>query len=86
MCQSRQLFHLPRSGAVNVKRVLRAPPGARVDERLTYNGGIMPKLYEYLGIIVLFYSNEHEPVHVHGKYQGREMRAELVIRDGRVVV
>ncbi len=45
----------------------------------------MPKLYEYLGIIVLFYSNEHEPIHVHGKYQGREMRAEFVIRDGRVV-
>ncbi|HWE94150.1 MAG TPA: DUF4160 domain-containing protein [Tepidisphaeraceae bacterium] len=45
----------------------------------------MPKLYEYLGIIVLFYSNEHEPIHVHGKYQGRESRAELVIRDGNVV-
>jgi len=45
----------------------------------------VPKLYEYLGIIVLFYSNEHEPIHVHGKYQGRETRAELVIRDGRVV-
>ena len=35
----------------------------------------MPKLYEYLGIIVLFYSNEHLPIHVHGKYQGKEMRA-----------
>jgi hypothetical protein len=45
----------------------------------------MPKLYEYMGIVVLFYSNEHEPVHVHGKYQGREMRAELIIEDGRVV-
>src|SRR4051812_42162708 len=45
----------------------------------------MPKLYEYMGIIVLFYSNEHEPIHVHGKYQGRETRPELVIRDGRVV-
>ncbi|MEX0775173.1 MAG: DUF4160 domain-containing protein [Phycisphaeraceae bacterium] len=45
----------------------------------------MPKLYEYMGIIVLFYSNEHEPIHVHGKHQGRETRAELVIRDGRVV-
>lgn len=45
----------------------------------------MPKLYEYLGIIILFYSNEHEPIHVHGKYQGRESRAELIIRDGRVV-
>lgn len=45
----------------------------------------MPKLYEYLGIIVLFYSNEHEPIHVHGKHQGRESRAELIIRDGHVV-
>ena len=31
----------------------------------------MPKLYEYLGLDVFFYSNEHQPVHVHGKYQGR---------------
>ena len=45
----------------------------------------MPKLYEYMGIIVLFYSNEHEPVHVHGKYQGKESRAVLIIEDGRVV-
>jgi hypothetical protein len=45
----------------------------------------MPKLYEYFGIIVLFCSNEHEPVHVHGKYQGRETRAEFVIRNGQVV-
>ena len=45
----------------------------------------MPKLFEYMGIIVLFYSNEHEPIHVHGKYQGRESRAELIIRDGVVV-
>ncbi|HWX43134.1 MAG TPA: DUF4160 domain-containing protein [Blastocatellia bacterium] len=42
----------------------------------------MPKLYEYFGIIVLFYSNEHEPVHVHGKRQGRETKAELVIENG----
>jgi hypothetical protein len=38
-----------------------------------------------MGIVVLFYSNEHEPIHVHGKYQGRESRAELVVQDGRVV-
>jgi hypothetical protein len=44
----------------------------------------MPKLYEYFGIIVLFYSNEHEPVHVHGKCQGRESRAELIIENGQV--
>lgn len=45
----------------------------------------MPKLYEYFGLVVLFYSNEHEPVHVHGKCEGREMRAEFRIRDGRIV-
>ncbi len=32
----------------------------------------MPKLYEYLGIIVLFHSNEHRPIHVHGRYQNRD--------------
>jgi len=45
----------------------------------------MPKLYEYFGIIVLFYSNEHEPVHVHGKCQGRESKAELILANGKVI-
>src|SRR2546423_9240339 len=45
----------------------------------------MPKLFEYFGIIVLFYSNEHEPIHVHGKCQGRESKAELIVENGRVV-
>jgi hypothetical protein len=45
----------------------------------------MPKLYEYLGIIILFYSNEHEPIHVHGKYQEAEGKAELIIDNGKVV-
>jgi hypothetical protein len=45
----------------------------------------MPKLYEYFGLIVMFYANEHEPVHVHGKCQGREARAELVIVNGVIV-
>lgn len=44
----------------------------------------MPKLYEYFGLVVLFYSNEHEPVHVHGLYQGKECRADFVIVDGKV--
>jgi hypothetical protein len=30
------------------------------------------------------YANEHDPVHVHGKCQGRETRAELVIIEGVV--
>ncbi|HZQ09899.1 MAG TPA: DUF4160 domain-containing protein [Anaerolineae bacterium] len=44
----------------------------------------MPKLYEYFGLILLFYSNEHEPVHVHGKYGEQECRAEFTIVEGRV--
>ena len=45
----------------------------------------MPKLYEYFGLIILFYSNEHEPVHVHGKYQGTESKAEFIIIEGEIV-
>ena len=45
----------------------------------------MPKLYEYFGLVVYFYANEHEPVHVHGNYQGREAKAGLVLRNGKVV-
>ena len=44
----------------------------------------MPKLYEYFGLVVLFYANEHEPVHVHGKCQGRECRAEIIVMDGKI--
>lgn len=42
----------------------------------------MPKLYEYLGLIILFYSNDHEPIHVHGKYQGMESKAEIIFENG----
>jgi len=45
----------------------------------------MPKLYEYFGIIIFFWSNEHEPIHVHGERQGRENRAELIVEGGKIV-
>ena len=45
----------------------------------------MPKIFEYLGIIIMFYSNEHEPIHVHGKYQSFESKAEIIIKDGIIV-
>lgn len=45
----------------------------------------MPKLYEYLGITIHFYTNEHEPIHVHGRHAGRESRAEIIIENGRIV-
>jgi len=32
----------------------------------------------------MFYANEHEPIHVHGKAQGREARAEILVTNGDV--
>ncbi len=45
----------------------------------------MPKIFEYLGILFFFYSNEHEPIHVHGKNDGCESKAEFYIVDGKIV-
>jgi hypothetical protein len=59
--------------------------GLELCERISENMCVMPKLYEYLGLIILFYSNEHEPVHVHGKYQGTESKAEFMIDNGKIV-
>jgi Domain of unknown function (DUF4160) len=42
----------------------------------------MPTLYEYLGIKILFYSDEHEPIHVHGQYNGAECRTEIILKEG----
>ena len=44
----------------------------------------MPKLYEYLGIVIFFWSDEHEPIHVHGRYQGAEIKAEFIVEDGTI--
>lgn len=46
----------------------------------------MPGIFEYLGILIFFYSNEHEPIHVHGKYEGFESKAEFLIVDGKITV
>ena len=32
----------------------------------------------------MFYANEHAPVHVHGKFQGRESRADIILVNGAV--
>lgn len=42
----------------------------------------MPKLYEYFGLVGLFYSNEHDPIHVHGRYENREAKAEIIVENG----
>ncbi len=45
----------------------------------------MPKLYEYFGLIFLFYSSEHEPIHVHCKFQDTESKAELIYENGKFI-
>jgi len=47
--------------------------------------GLIPKIFEYLGIIIFFYSNDHEPIHVHGKYENFESKAEFIIENGRII-
>ncbi len=39
----------------------------------------MPKIFEYLGILIISYSNEHEPIHVHAKKGEFESNAEFYI-------
>ena len=43
----------------------------------------MPKLYEYFGLVFLFYSQDHEPIHIHGKYQDTESKAEIIFENGK---
>ena len=44
----------------------------------------MPKLYEYLGIIIFFYANEHEPIHIHARKGEYESKAEIILMNGKV--
>ena len=45
----------------------------------------MPKIFEYFGFIFLFYSNEHEPIHVHVMKDGREAIYEIILENGELV-
>jgi Domain of unknown function (DUF4160) len=44
----------------------------------------MPKLFEWLGLAFFFYSEEHEPIHVHVTTVDRETIFELIIDNGIV--
>jgi hypothetical protein len=44
----------------------------------------MPTIFEYLGIIIRFYSNEHEPIHVHAIYNDCVVKVSFFINDGKV--
>lgn len=42
----------------------------------------MPKILEYFGFIFYFYSNEHQPIHVHVSYNEYESVFELFFENG----
>ena len=44
----------------------------------------MPKIYEYFGFIFFFFSNEHEPIHVHVMKSGFQTVFELILMDGEL--
>ena len=45
----------------------------------------MPKLYEYFGLIFLFYSDDHDPMHLHVQHGDREGIIMLILVEGRLV-
>ena len=45
----------------------------------------MPKIFEYFGFIFLFYSNEHEPIHVHVMKDEHEAIFEIILENGELV-
>ena len=38
-----------------------------------------------MGLMIMFYSRKHEPVHVHCKYQDTESKAEIMFENGKFV-
>lgn len=44
----------------------------------------MPAIYRYLGILFYFYSNEHEPIHVHARKQKQEIIFDLYFENGKL--
>ena len=46
---------------------------------------IITKIFEYFGFIFYFYSNEHEPIHVHVIHGARESIFDLIMMDGELV-
>ncbi|MBQ8221156.1 MAG: DUF4160 domain-containing protein [Bacteroidaceae bacterium] len=45
----------------------------------------MPKIFEYFGFIFYFYSNEHEPIHVHVQHGGKESIFDLIMMNGELL-
>lgn len=41
----------------------------------------MPKIFEYFGFVFFFYSNEHEPIHVHVMRGDRQTVFEIFLEE-----
>lgn len=44
----------------------------------------MPKIFEYFGFIFFFYSNEHEPIHVHVLKEETDIVLDIILEDGNL--
>lgn len=45
----------------------------------------MPDIFTYFGFIFSFYTNEHEPIHVHVEHQNKMTIFDLIIVNGELV-
>lgn len=44
----------------------------------------MPDIYRYFGFVFFFYSNEHNPIHVHVQYGEHESIFEIIMEGGNL--
>jgi len=44
----------------------------------------MPIIFDYLGFIIFFYSNDHPPIHCHVKKGEKEVKVELTFNKGQL--
>lgn len=44
----------------------------------------MPEIFEYFGFVFFFYSNEHEPIHVHVMRGDKQTVFEIFLEDGEL--
>lgn len=45
----------------------------------------MPDIFTYFGFIFSFFSNEHEPIHVHVEHKNKMTVFDLIIVDGKLL-
>ena len=55
---------------------------SRKNRNFVANKETMPKIFEYFGFIFYFYSNEHEPIHVHVIHGGKESIFDIIMMNG----